>query len=235
MLTTQAFFIIDPVYIIMVMVPGLLLGMWAQMKVKNAYDKASKIRPASGMTGAQAAAAICREVGMDNVRIEQTQGWLSDHYDPSKKVLRLSPDVYSGQSLAALGIAAHEAGHAIQDATGYAPLRLRGALVPMASLGSGLSYLVIFAGFIMGMAQFILAGVILFSAVVVFQLVNLPCEFNASSRARDLLLTLGMVREDEDRHVKKVLGAAAMTYVAATITSIMTLLYYVMIFMGSRE
>jgi hypothetical protein len=228
-------FVFDMNYIIMVMIPGLLLGMWAQAKVHNAYARASKIRPASGLSGAEAAQIICREAGMSEVRIEPVQGYLSDHYDPRHKVLRLSPDVYNGRSLAALGIAAHEAGHAIQDAVGYAPLRLRGALVPMASIGSGLSYIVILAGFFMGLAQLVLAGVILFSGVVVFQLVNLPCEFNASSRAREILQTLNIVRGDEDREVKRVLGAAAMTYVAATITSVMTLLYYVMLFVGNRD
>ncbi|QNN24018.1 zinc metallopeptidase [Planctomycetales bacterium ZRK34] len=228
-------FILDMNYIIMVMIPGLLLGMWAQARVRNAYARASKIRPASGLSGAEAAQIICREAGMTDVRIEPVQGFLSDHYDPRHKVLRLSPDVYNGRSLAALGIAAHEAGHAIQDAVGYAPLRLRGALVPMASIGSGLSYIVILAGFFMGLAQLVLAGVILFSGVVIFQLVNLPCEFNASSRAREILQTLNIVRGDEDREVKRVLGAAAMTYVAATITTVLTLLYYVMLFAGSRE
>lgn len=225
----------DPVYIMMVMIPGLLLGMWAQARVHNAYAKASKIRPASGLSGAEAAQVICREAGMSDVRIEPVQGWLSDHYDPRHKVLRLSPDVYNGRSLAALGIAAHEAGHAIQDAVGYGPLRLRGAMVPMASIGSGLSYLVIFAGFFLNITNLILVGVILFSGVVAFQLVNLPCEFNASSRARQMLLTLGLVRPEEDRAVKSVLGAAAMTYVAATITSVMTLLYYIMLFTGRRD
>ncbi|MBI1370376.1 MAG: zinc metallopeptidase [Planctomycetes bacterium] len=222
-------FYFDQVYL-MYMIPGLLLAMWAQAKVRHAYAAASEIRPASGLTGAQAAEAICREVGMSDVRIEQVNGWLSDHYDPRHKVLRLSPEVYNGRSLAALGIAAHEAGHAVQDAVGYFPLRLRNGLVPMASLGSGLSYIVIIAGVIFNMMHLMLAGVILFGLTVVFQLVNLPCEFNASSRARELLLTLGLVRQDEDRHVKRVLDAAAMTYVAALVTSLLTLMYYVSIF-----
>jgi Zn-dependent membrane protease YugP len=164
--------------------------------------------------------------GVFDVEVEQTQGFLSDHYDPRHKVLRLSPDVFNGRSLAALGIGAHEAGHAIQHSHGYAPLALRNLIVPVASLGSSLSWIVIFAGFLLGYFNLVLVGIGLFSATVVFQLINLPVEFNASSRARQVLLATGLVDAEEDRTVKKVLSAAALTYVAATVSAILTLLYF---------
>ncbi len=231
MLNTLAFYLFDPVhgnwqYLVYVMAPCMLLAMWAQLKVKSAYAHAAKIPPASGLTGAQAAARIMLQAGHDHVDIQETQGWLSDHYDPQHKVLRLSPEVYHGRSLASLGIAAHEAGHALQDAQHYAPLVWRNGMVPMAAIGSNLSYLVLFAGFMMGIPQVAWVGVGLFALTVLFQLVNLPCEFNASSRAREQLLALRMVSPSEDKEVKRVLDAAAMTYVAAVIASVLTLLYY---------
>ena len=228
-------FIFDMNYILWVLIPGMLLSGWATWRVKRAYHRAAEIPAASGVTGAQAAAKIMLDAGMDHVAIEQTQGWLSDHYDPSQKVLRLSPDVYHGRSLAALGIAAHEAGHALQDARNYAPLVIRNAIVPMASIGSNLSYIVLIAGVLLQAASLVLVGVALFAGVVVFQLINLPCEFNASSRARQELQTLGLVTGQEDGEVKRVLNAAAMTYVAGVITSVMTLLYYIMLFAGGEE
>jgi Zn-dependent membrane protease YugP len=157
---------------------------------------------------------------------------MTDHYDPSHKVLRLSPEVYAGQSLAALGIAAHEAGHAMQDAHGYAPLRLRNGLVPLASVGGGLAWIIIFAGFVLSAVNhalgnsLVLVGIGAFSLVVVFQLVNLPVEFDASRRARAALIDGGLITAEEDVYVKKVLDAAALTYVAATLASVLTLLYY---------
>jgi len=225
----------DMTYIWYVMLPGLALSLWATWKVRSAFSRASQVAPSSGLTGAEAAARIMQRAGQGDLRIEQVQGYLSDHYDPSQKVLRLSPDVYHGRSLAALGVAAHEAGHALQDAEGYAPLKLRNAVVPAASFGSSASYIVLIAGFIMNLAPLVLVGVALFALVVLFQLINLPCEFNASTRARDQLQDLGLITGMEDREVKRVLDAAAMTYVAAVITSVMTLLYYVMLFTGGDE
>jgi Zn-dependent membrane protease YugP len=219
------FFIFDPLYII-ILAPGILLASWASIKVKSTFSKASQIPSRRGWTGAQIAQSILSAEGIRDVRIEPTQGYLSDHYDPRHKVLRLSPDVYNGRSLAAAGVAAHEVGHAIQHARAYAPLSVRNAIVPVAGFGSGASWLFIFGGIILQWYNLILVGVVLFSAVVLFQIVNLPVEFNASNRARQTLLMNGLTDETEDRQIGKVLNAAAMTYVAATITAVLTLLYY---------
>lgn len=220
-------FMFDPLYFLII-APGLLLAMWAQWKVKSAYGQAGQIPARSGLSGAQTAQRILNTYGITNVAIEPANTFLGDHYDPKHKVLRLSPEVYHGRSLASLGIAAHEVGHAIQDATAYGPLAFRNGLVPMASVGSNLSFILIIAGMFLNVFGLAVAGLALFSVVVLFQLVNLPVEFNASSRAREVLLTNGMVTQDEDLVVGKVLSAAAMTYVAATLTAILTLLYYVL-------
>jgi hypothetical protein len=227
-------FYLDPMYFVFVG-PAILLAMWAQFKVKSAYARASRYAPRSGLTGAQAAQRILNAYGISDVAIEPVRSFLGDHYDPRHKVLRLSPGVYHGQNLAALGIAAHEVGHAIQDAHNYGPLAIRNGLVPMASIGSNLSILLIIIGFLMGMTGLATAGILLFGVVVLFQLVNLPVEFNASSRARQILLSNGMVTQEEDRVVGKVLSAAAMTYVAATLTAILTLFYYISLVYGGRR
>jgi Zn-dependent membrane protease YugP len=229
----------DPMYFVYVG-PAILLALWAQVKVKSAYANASRIRPRSGLSGAETAQRILNAYGINNVAIEPVKSFLGDHYDPKHKVLRLSPDVYQGRTLASLGIAAHEVGHAIQDAAGYGPLAIRNGLVPMASIGSNISILLIFAGLVLSAmvpgAHFLaVAGLGLFAVVVLFQLVNLPVEYNASSRARQILLSNGMITADEDRVVGKVLSAAALTYVAATITAILTLLYYVSLVYGRRN
>lgn len=218
----------DPMYMLYVALPGLLIGLYAQMKVKSAFARGSRIPARRGWTGAQIAQAILDVNGIRNVSIEPTRGHLSDHYDPRAKVLRLSPDVYSGRSLAAAGVAAHEVGHAIQDARGYAPLGLRNAVVPVANIGSSFGMMLAMIGLAMGLTNMVGIGALLFAAVVVFQIINLPVEFNASRRARDTLVMNGLVTEQEDREVARVLNAAAMTYVAATITSILTLLYFLM-------
>jgi Zn-dependent membrane protease YugP len=217
--------------------PGLLLAIWAQAKVSSAYAEGSQIPSRAGLTGAQAAAAVMQAEGVTGVEIAPVRGVLSDHYDPGQRVLRLSEGVYGGQSLAALGIAAHEAGHAIQDARRYAPLVARNFIVPVAGLGSNLSWVVMIAGLLLRWADLILLGVLLFSATVVFQLVNLPVEFDASRRARAALLSTGLVSPEEDVTVAKVLHAAALTYVGATLTSILTLLYYLWEFglLGARR
>ena len=232
-------YMFNPMYFVYVG-PAILLAMWAQMKVKSAYAQAGKVQARSGLSGAETAQRILNAYSIADVAIEPIKSFLGDHYDPRKKVLRLSPDVYHGRTLVSLGIAAHEVGHAIQDSTEYAPLAFRNGLVPMASIGSTLSVVLIAAGFLLSMfapAFRILAivGLGLFGIVVLFQLVNLPVEFNASSRARKILLNLQMVTAEEDRVVGDVLSAAALTYVAATLTAILTLLYYVSRIYGRRN
>jgi Zn-dependent membrane protease YugP len=206
--------------------PGILLALWAQWRVKSAYAEASRIPSTSGYSGAQAADAVMQQAGVEGVQIEPVQGFLSDHYVPGEKVLRLSPDVFAGRSLAALGIAAHESGHAIQDARRYPLLLARNFLVPLASIGSSISWILILIGFLLASMNLILVGIVAFSLVVVFQLVNLPVEFDASRRARIALLDGGLITREEDVTVAKVLNAAALTYVAGTLTSVLTLLYY---------
>lgn len=215
----------DPVYLLF-MLPGVLLAGWAQLKVKSAIAEMSKIPARSGLTGAQTAARLLQANGLHRVGIEPTRGMLGDHYDPRHKVLRLSPDVYNGRSLAAVGIAAHEAGHAIQDDTGYAPLALRNGIIPMARIGPGVGMILLFIGCLLQSMGMILAGIILFSAFVLFQLINLPVEYNASRRAKEVLLANGIITAAEEPAVSKVLSAAALTYVAATITAILQLLYF---------
>ena len=235
-----AYLILDPMYFVYVG-PAMLLAMWAQMKVKSAYRIAGQHTASSGLSGAETAQRILNAYGIADVSIEPAKSFLGDHYDPKRKALRLSPEVYQGRSLASLGIAAHEVGHAIQDAHSYGPLAIRNGLVPMASLGSQLSVGLIFVGIILAYLQAAVGGTIaaiglgLFGVVVLFQLVNLPVEFNASSRARAILLDQGMVTAAEDRIVGKVLSAAALTYVAATVTAILTMLYYASIVFGRRD
>ncbi|HEX5269672.1 MAG TPA: zinc metallopeptidase [Gemmataceae bacterium] len=221
----------DPMYLLF-LAPAMLLALWAQWRIRSAYAEASRIPAASGLNGAQAAYEVMRAGHVGEVEIEPVAGVMTDHYDPRNKVLRLSEGVYQSRSLAALGIAAHEAGHAIQDASHYAPLRIRNGLVPFASFGGGLAWLVIFAGFVLAQVNhalgnsLVLLGIGAFSLVVVFQLVNLPVEYDASRRARAALIDGGIITHDEAFEVKKVLDAAALTYVAATLSSVMTLLYF---------
>lgn len=227
---------------LILMVPPLLLGLWAQMRVKSSFARGLRVPASSGATGAEAAQMILDAHNLRGVRIESVPGHLSDHYDPRAKVLRLSHDVYGGRSVAALGIAAHEAGHAIQDATNYAPLVMRNSIVGFASAGSNIGIGMIFFGMMMGAAAsglgkwLMLGGIGLFSLVVIFQLINLPVEFDASRRAKDLLYSSNLVGQgDESRAMNSVLSAAALTYVAATVSAVATLLYYLLIFMGSSR
>lgn len=224
-------FILDPMYFVFVG-PAILLALWAHFKVKSAFAAASKQAARSGLSGAETAQRILDTYSITDVKIEPARSFLGDHYDPRHKVLRLSPDVYNGRSLAALGIAAHEVGHAIQHAHSYAPLILRNGLVPMASIGSYLSFILLIIGMILSFKPLAIIGLALFGAVVLFQLVNLPVEFNASSRARAILIDHGMVGPDEDKHVGKVLNAAAMTYVAATAVALTQMLYYGSLVLG---
>ncbi len=218
---------IDPMYL-MFLLPGFLLAAWATFKVKANFAYYSRVRSSSGLTGAEAARKILTRNGIHDVQVVETQGMLSDHYDPSKKVVRLSPEVYRTPSVAAVAIAAHEVGHALQHANNYAPLSLRSAAVPAARIGSYAPWLIIIGGFFLHSLSLVYAGVILFSATVLFQLITLPVEFNASSRAKEQLTALGMVSRTDAAGVGKVLSAAAMTYVAAAITAILTLLYFLM-------
>ncbi len=206
--------------------PALLLAIWAQFKVRSTY--AAAMREPASMSGAMAARQVLDGAGLHHVGIEMVPGHLSDHYDPRDKVLRLSPEVFQSRSLAAVGIAAHEAGHAIQHAHGYAPLAIRTAAVPAASFGSGVSYFLLFLGIILNVPYLLWAGIFAFGAVVFFQLVNLPVEFNASSRAKAELVSLGIVRHQDMGAVNSVLNATALTYVAATLQSVLTLLYYIL-------
>lgn len=225
--------IFDPMYFVFVL-PAFLLGLWAQLRIQIAYGAAQQM--AAPLSGAAAARHILDSAGLHDVGIEQTPGHLSDHYDPSEKVLRLSPEVYQSRSLAAVGIAAHEAGHAIQDAAGYAPLVIRNAVVPLAGFGSSAGVIMIIVGAILGMVAWLIwLGIALFGAVVFFQVVNLPVEFNASRRAKDQLVQLGIVNAEELRYVNKVLDAAALTYVAATLQALFTLLYYIWRFGGASR
>jgi len=205
--------------------PGILISVWALARITHAYAVGSRILAASGLTGAEAAAMVMKAGGVREVRIEQVSGELSDHYDPRHKVLRLSAGVFAGRSLAAVGVAAHEAGHAIQDASGYPGLVVRNLIVQVASIGSMLFWLPVMGGLLLGIAELIVAGTILFSLTVVAQLINLPVEFNASRRSRELLQSARVVSAEQGQAVAKVLNAAAWTYVAATLTSLLTLLH----------
>ena len=213
--------------------PALLLALWAQYRIKATYAAADQM-PAP-LSGASAARHILDSAGLHDVNVEQIPGHLTDHYDPREKVLRLSPDVYQRSTLAAVGIAAHEAGHALQDAKHYAPLVVRNVIVPVATFGSNAGVWLCFAGLVFHMQALLLAGIVLFSGMVIFQLVNLPVEFNASSRAKAQLVELGIVQAHERTYIDKVLGAAALTYVAATLQSVMILLYYVSRLNGSSR
>jgi uncharacterized protein len=224
--------IFDPLYFIF-LIPALLLGFWAQARVRSAYSAAEQV-PAP-MTGAAAARYVLDSAGLQNVAIEPVQGYLSDHYDPREKVLRLSPHVYEARSMAAVGIAAHEAGHALQDAKRYAPLVIRNAVVPVASFGGGISMILIMIGFFLSATALVQLGIVAYSAVVFFQLINLPVEFDASNRAKAQLDALGVVPAQQQEHVRAVLNAAAWTYVAGTLQAVLTLLYFILRFGGSRE
>jgi Zn-dependent membrane protease YugP len=214
----------DPLYLL-VMIPGALLSLWASMKVKSTFARYSQVRAQSGLSGAEAARELLRQRGVHDVKVEPVEGFLSDHYDPGARVLRLSPDVYNGRSLASLGVAAHEAGHALQHASGYAPLRFRSLVVKPASIGSQLGMYVLMAGMAVQISGLVYVGIAMFSAFVLFTLITLPVEFNASSRAVLALQDAGMISAQEAKPTKAVLDAAALTYVAAAISAVMQLLY----------
>jgi len=232
LLTTMYYPMFDPMYLLMLS-PALLLAMWAQFRIRSTYATASQV-PAR-MSGSAAAREILDAEGLRDVRIEMIPGQLSDHYDPRAKVLRLSPEVYQGRSAAAVGIAAHEAGHALQDAHGYALMTVRNLAVPLANFGSGIGMWMLIIGMMIGMTGLAWIGLILFAGTAVFQIVNLPVEFNASSRAKYQLEALGIVGSQESPYIRKVLSAAALTYVAATLQAILQVLYFAMRLMGQSD
>jgi len=213
----------------------ILVPLWAQMKVKGTYSKYSNVPASSHMRGAEVARRILDSHGLFQVSVEETRGHLSDHYDPRSKTVRLSTANFHGHSVAAAAIAAHECGHAIQDQQEYAFLRFRHSLVPVANIGSNFSWILIMVGFIAGWSNFVLLGIIFMAAAVVFQLVTLPVEFNASNRAMDEIVSLGIIRNDEERETKKVLNAAALTYIAAAAVAVLELLRLVLIYTGMNR
>jgi len=221
----------------LLLIPGFLFGLYAQMKVRNAYGKLNKVMSERGITGAQAARAILESQdvsiysnmsdaangGKFGVAVEQIGGKMTDHFDPVNKVIRLSDGVYNGTSVAAVGIAAHEAGHVIQHATGYMPMKMRAGIYPLVAIGSNLWFFIFLGGLFLSLPMLVNIGIFLFTGIVVFQLITLPVEFNASSRAMALLTERGIITENERPLVKEVLNAAALTYVAALVVSILQL------------
>lgn len=219
--------IFDMNYVILVMLPGLVLGGIASWITKTTFKKYSKVGASSRVSGAQAARRLLDSQGLQQVGIEAVDGFLSDHYDPRHRVLRLSPDVYQGQSLSAIGVACHEAGHALQHAEKYAPLQLRSALVPATQFGTQASYVFILGGMFLNFPMLYTIGALLFAVAVVFSLVTLPVEWDASARAKRYMATSGIVSPGaEEQGAAKVLNAAFLTYVAAALTALLTLLYY---------
>ncbi|HEX3010423.1 MAG TPA: zinc metallopeptidase [Syntrophomonadaceae bacterium] len=223
-------------YYLIFILPAFLLSLFAQFKVKSTFSKYSQVRSARGYTGSDVASAILRKNGMSGqVSVEATAGSLTDHYDPASKKVRLSEDVYGANSIAAIGVAAHEVGHAIQHNRQYAPLALRNSIVPMTNFASSASFPILLIGFFLNSFNLVMIGILLFSAVVLFHIVTLPVELNASRRAIAQLSESGLIYDNEVPMVKKVLGAAAFTYLAATLMAVANLLYYVMIFAGGRD
>ena len=224
-----AFF--DPMYLLFAL-PGLILAGFATMKTKSTFARYAKVRASTGLTGAQAARQMLDANGLPDVEIEAVQGFLSDHYDPRHRVLRLSPPVYASNSLSAIGVACHEAGHALQHARNYRPLALRSALVPITTFGSRGAYLFLLLGFVMSAPALVNFGLVCFAAVVLFSLVTLPVEWDASARAKRIMVSDGIVSQAESEDAGRVLNAAFLTYVASAVTALMQFLY---LFLRSRR
>ena len=218
--------VFDPLYLLLVMIPGLIISGGASWMVKSAFNKYSQVRSRNGYSGAQAAQRLLDQAGIHDVQVVRSQGFLSDHYNPQTKQLALSEPVHDSTSIAALGVATHEAGHAIQHATGYFPLAARSAIVPMAQIGSSVGYLAMFGGLFLMMLSPVLGK--LFAGMLVFQIVTLPVEYNASARAKKLVVDAGIVYPEERTGIDKVLNAAALTYVAAAISTLLTLVYFLL-------
>lgn len=212
----------DPTMILLI--PAIIISFWAQTRINSTYNKYSEVRTINGYTGQQIARMMLDAAGLFDVRIEVVNSKLGDHYDPSSRILRLSPDVYSGGTISSAGIAAHEVGHAIQHKEKYAPLVIRNSIVPVVNIGSSMSWVLFLAGLLLGFKGLTILGILLFSGVVIFQLITLPVEFDASNRALNILQARGILYGDETRGAKKVLNAAAMTYVAATLMAISQLI-----------
>ena len=215
----------DPMYFVFI-IPAVVLSLWASWRVKVNFKKYSRVQSSRGLSGAQAAAELLQREGIQDVQIVRTGGKLSDHYNPLTKKLALSEEVYNSSSIAAIGVATHEAGHAIQHAQNYAPLWIRSLLVPTAKIGSSIGYMVMLFGLFLASTNMILVGAVLFSMVLLFQIVTLPVEFDASSRAKALVVEHGIILPQERVGVDAVLNAAALTYVAAAISTLFTLLYF---------
>ena len=230
-------FYFDPIFFLFAL-PPLILGMWAQARVRGAFNKYSGVRTATGVTGAQAARKLLDDAGLRSVAVERVNGFLSDHYDPRGKVLRLSSDVYDGPTIAAVGVAAHETGHAIQDRDSYAALRLRSALVPTVQFGSWLGPIIFMVGLFMSSTfgnSIAWIGLLIFGLTALFAVVTLPVEFHATKRAKQLLVSEGILAPQEMQGVNRVLDAAALTYVAAALQAIMQVLYYASILLRRRD
>lgn len=217
---------------ILISLPALLLGLWAQLKIKSAFNKYSKVRTTTGLTGAEVARRMLDQNGLNSVRIEEISGNLSDHYDPRAKVLRLSQGVFRSNSVASAGVAAHESGHAVQDKEKYGPLKIRSLMVPSVKIGSWLGPIIFMVGLLFQADNLAWIGLLLFAATSVFALVTLPVEFNASNRAKAWLAESGVIYNSEMVGVNKVLDAAALTYVAGAIQSLSTILYYGLLLTG---
>ncbi|MDB9529807.1 zinc metallopeptidase [Oscillatoria sp. CS-180] len=225
--------VFDPMYLVL-MVPGILLTFWAQSKVKGTYRRYSQIRSATGMTGAQVAQTILSKMGVRGVRVEQIAGELTDHYDPSAKAVRLSQGIYNSTSLAAAAVAAHECGHVLQDVEDYKLMNIRAALVPAVNLGSRLGPILIIAGLVLNFLGLAWLGIIFFASVLLFHIVTLPVEFDASKRALRLIDEFGILQGEENKGARAVLQAAAFTYVATAFYALLNILYYIFLMVGRR-
>lgn len=228
------YFFMDYYYIILV-IPAMLLALWAQVKVKSTYNKFSKVSNTKGITGAYAAQAVLTHYGINDVRIEQVSGKLTDHYDPKAKVIRLSEGVYGSSTIAAVGIACHEAGHAAQHAQDYTPIKIRNSLVPVCNIGSSLGIPLALIGYFLGFEPLISIGLLLYAAIALFQVVTLPVELNASRRAMKVIDETGLLQDEEQSGAKKVLTAAAMTYIASMLVAIANLLRLILRFNNRRN
>ena len=220
---------------VLIVLPALVFSVWAQINVKSTFDKYSKIRTKRGYTGADAARRVLNENGLFDVSIERVQGHLTDHYDPRANVIRLSESVYSSSNAAAIGVACHEAGHAVQHAKGYFPIKVRMAIIPMTKFGSALAMPIFFMGLLFAMDALLSLGIVLYATVALFQLITLPVEFNASARALEAIGSSGMFDAEEKKAARRVLTAAALTYVAALASSLLTLLRLLVLANGRRR
>lgn len=222
------------IYYLILVLPAVLLSLWAQARVTSTFEKYSKYSVHGGITGSEVARRILNENGLSHIRVERVSGKLTDHYDPKNNVIRLSDSVYDSTSVASIGVAAHEAGHAVQYGEHYLPIKIRNTILPVANLGSGLAVPLAVLGFILSYEPLVSFGILLFGAVVLFQVVTLPVEFNASKRAVKILSGSGIIYENEEKGVKRVLTAAALTYVAAALTALMNLIRLILVF-GKRD